>query len=138
MTLRTKTGPTCIARFLAVVAECGPQPTSVIARRSGLTQKQCNGIAARLIAQGRISRRKPKLSEGGGYYRYFMDDDQLCRARGSSIEGLKGVGAVEAVDRLRFLRRLKESPAYCDSAALNAIIDDYQRTLRLAAEGEQS
>ena len=137
MTSTSKRRPSCTMRFLATIVECDPLPAHVIASRSGLSVKQCTRIASKLVSTGRISRIKPKISDGGGCYRYFMSDDQLRRMRSASFDGLKGMGAMDAVDRLRFLRRLKDLPAFRGAAVLDAIIGDYQRALRASSEGEQ-
>lgn len=127
-------------RFMAVLADAGAVPYSVVARRSGLTMRDCSHISARLVARGQISRIKPKLSEGGGYYRYFLDDAQLERyyrlAGKNPHFGIDGVDAVGLVDRLRFLRGLKERTVYRDSPVLDAIIADYERTLSSARASE--
>lgn len=127
-------------RFLAVVAEMGSARSYIVGRRSGLSMRDCNRIASRLIEKGRLSRIKPKLSEGGGCYRYYLNDTQLeayyrLAGKGPGI-GLEGVDAVGVVDRLKFLRTLKERTVYKASPVLSAIIGDYERTLSTAREAE--
>lgn len=120
-------------RFLAVLADVGPVPTYVVARRSGLTMRDCSHISSSLVHRGRASRLKPKLSEGGGYYRYFLSESQLkdfYRVAGVNPGfGIDGVGVVDVVDRLHFLRMLKDRSVYHDSPVLAAIIGDYERTM---------
>lgn len=128
-------------RFLDVLADVGePVPTYIVARRSRLTMRDCSHISARLVARDQISRVKPNLSEGGGYYRYFLNDEQRERyyrlAGVNPHFGIEGVDAVGLVDRLRFLRMLKERTIYRDSVVLDAILADYDRALNSARARE--
>lgn len=132
--------PSKQARFIAALAEAGdPLPISGISRRSGLSREDCGRIASRLVKHGRVSRRKPPLSSGGGFYRYFLTEEQLddfLNDRRRLPEGLKGVDAIGAGERLRFLRGLHERTIYRESAVLKAIIVDYERTLSVASSLE--
>lgn len=134
--------PSKQARFIAALAEAGdPLPISGVSRRSGLSREDCGRIASRLVKHGRVSRRKPPLSSGGGFYRYFLTEEQLddfLNGRRRLPEGLKGVDAVGAGQRLRFLRDLHERTIYRESAILKAIIVDYERTLGVASAAEES
>lgn len=132
--------PSKQARFIAALAEAGdPLPISGISRRSGLSREDCGRIASRLVKHGRVSRRKPPLSSGGGFYRYFLTEEQLddfLNDRRRLPEGLKGVNAIGAAERLRFLQNIRERTVYKDSLVLKAIIGDYERTLGVASSAE--
>lgn len=128
-------------RFMTVLADDStPVPISTIAYRSGLTVKDCGRISSRLVSQKRISRTKPSLSKGGGYYRYFLTDDQLkgyYRRLGTGwFDSLSDISAIDAVDRLILLRMLRERTAYGQNPVLAAIIDDYERALAIARNRE--
>lgn len=132
-----------MVRFLTVLADAGEtMPTHVIARRSGLTMRDCGRISSRLVERDRVSRIKPKLSDGGGYYRYFLTDAQLdayYRVAGvNPYFGIAGVDAIGLMDRLRFLRMLGERSAYKGNPALAAIMADYKRALRVARDREEA
>lgn len=133
--------PSKPTRFIAALAEAGsPLPISAVSRRSGLSLRDCGRISSDLAKGGRISRRKPPLSGGGGFYHYFLTDEQLdafLNGTRKLPEGLKGVDAIGAAQRLRFLQNIRERTVYKDSLVLKAIIGDYERTLAVASSVER-
>lgn len=121
-------------RVLSVIADRGPATRSLIAHVTRLSPRDVGHKVSQEFTRGRISRVKPKLSEGGGYYRYFMTDEQRAAfqhlTHGAFRDGVLLVDAADVPARLRFLEMLKERTVYGDHAVLAAIIEDYQRTLK--------
>jgi hypothetical protein len=124
--------------------------SSVLAGRAGLTVKTFNKRISALYRAGYISREKVAGAAGPAYFRYFMTDEQ-CRAfqyrvalERMRIDRLAAppeilelpVSAVDAVSRLTFLKMIRDRTIFGEHAALTAIIDDYESTLRMRAENE--
>lgn len=124
--------PSNLLRIMAAVDKLGAVPGHMIAKYSGLTPKQVHAGVSGLVSRGRLSRtEKPK---GGGYYKFFLNDDQreaYYRLLGEvPRSGLADVGSISAAERLRFLRGLNDRSVYAGNPVLVAIIEDYERTLK--------
>lgn len=114
---------------LSVIADKGPLAGSVIARQAGLTEKETHTVLHKLHKNGRVSRTKPL---GSGYYRFHLTDQQrasfLRLSLGSFDAETLIADVVDIPARLRFLEKLKQT-VHRDSPILEAIINDYRRTL---------
>lgn len=120
---KTRTVMTCIANQ-------GPITGAMVARTSGLTEPEVHRIISRSFQRGRISRAKV---DAKAYYRYCMTDEQRARflrfAFGDFSTETLVADAVDIPARLRFLESLKQT-VHRDNPVLDAIINDYRRTLK--------
>lgn len=120
---KTRTVMTCIANQ-------GPVTGAMVARTSGLTELEVHWIISRCYQRGRISRAKV---DAKAYHRYFMTDEQRTRflrfAFGDFSTETLVANAVDIPARLRFLESLKRT-VHRDNPVLDAIINDYRRTLK--------
>lgn len=122
-------------RFLAVLVDADkPLPIAVIASRSGLSLEEVSKIAPPLAKKKRVSRRKPKLSEGGGYYHYWLTKNQkrMFLNHSSRRTPVRGAELLkEITGKLDFLKTVSERTIYGDSPLMQSIIEDYMRLLRI-------
>lgn len=116
-------------------------PAHVLAARVGMTPKQFHKMLPRWMDRGLLSREKVP----GKPFCYFLDEAQLAAYREKAASGtnklhresamLSGFGLVvdtdHVLDRLGFLRMLKERTIFNEYAVLDQIISDYERTLSL-------
>jgi hypothetical protein len=115
---------------MSLIADKGPIAGSVVARMVGQTEKEVHSAISKAHKAGRISRNKPKDS---GYFRYFMTEQQRARFLSMSFGTFQSetldVDIVDVPARLRFLERLQKT-VHHENPILQAIIDDYRRTLK--------
>lgn len=109
-----------------------------LAAAAGSTAREFHKRAARMVADGLISREKIK-DAGHSYFWYSLNEMQLAKYRltaaMTNIDQMAGAALVvddlDLPGRLTFLRMLREQTVFHDHAVLAAIISDYERTARL-------
>lgn len=122
-------------QFMAALAEASePIPISIISSRSGLPTNDLTKIGTKLFKSKQVSRKKPKLIDGGGYYHYWLTKSQkrafISRSQTIRTRAEPSLMA-EMTKKVDFLKIVSDRTIYGDSPIMQSIIEDYKRILRI-------
>lgn len=122
-------------QFMAVLAEASePIPLAIISSRSGLPTSDLTKIGTKLFRSKQVSRKKPKLIDGGGYYHYWLTKSQklafISRYQTAQVRIDPSLMA-DMTKKVDFLKTVSDRTIYGDSPIMQSIIEDYKRILRI-------
>lgn len=122
-------------QFMAVLAEASePIPLAIISSRSGLPTSDLTKIGTKLFRSKQVSRKKPKLIDGGGYYHYWLTKSQklafISRYQAAQVRIDPSLMA-DMTKKVGFLKTVSDRTIYGDSPIMQSIIEDYKRILRI-------
>lgn len=128
-------------QLLKVVYECAseadPRPGGFLAEKMGISTELFYTYVQKALDRGKVSRVK---IEGRKFWRFYLTEAQalaagLKGAEAGRAEKPGGFGLIldteEIAGRISYLRRIKETTVLGEHAMLAAIIDDYERTLKM-------